>query len=224
MGNCRNLYVFFFRSTIFRYVVPLPKLADDHIRIIYIKLNPEYPDPKYFVHEHLQVQFIHLLTLIAENDLSYRIHYICDCDGLKLEHGVKTNLMVLKKYQIVLEKVFSNRVASLYMVNFSAFLDNFFNTVVKPLFHKKIRERLQTHSGTEILFKVFGKERMPRDIGGEEKSLEELNYMLHQQYELHKDRFLELEKLTVDESLRPAKLQNDEILGYYGNFRKIDVD
>ncbi|CAG9770319.1 unnamed protein product [Ceutorhynchus assimilis] len=206
------------------YIVPLPKLADDHVRIIYQKLNPEYADPKYFVHEHLQVQFLHLLTLIAENDLSYRIHYICDCDCTKLGHAVKTNLMILKKSQIVLEKVFSNRIVSLYMVNFPAFLENFVNTVAKPILNKKLRERLQIHSGTEILFKLFGKERMPRDIGGEEKSLEELNDMLHQQYELHKDRFLELEKLTVDESLRPAKLKNDEILGYYGNFRKINVD
>ncbi|CAG9770316.1 unnamed protein product [Ceutorhynchus assimilis] len=168
------------------YLVPLPKLADDHVRIIYGKLNPEYADPKYFVHEHLAVQFIHLLTLIGENDLSYRTHCICDCDRLQLGHAAKASLMVIKKCQIIVE--------------------------------------LQIHSGNDILFELFGKERMPRDIGGEEKSLEEINDMLHQQYELHKDRFLELEKLTVDESLRPTKLQNDEILGYYGSFRKLNVD
>ncbi|CAG9770317.1 unnamed protein product [Ceutorhynchus assimilis] len=203
------------------YMVPLPKLADDHVRIIYVKLNPEFADPKYFVHKHVAVQFIHLFTLIGKNDLSYRTHCICDCDCLQLGHVAKASLMIIKKCQIILEKVFSNRIASLHLVNFPAFLENFVNTIIKPILIKKLRERLQIHTGNEILFELFGKERMPRDIGGEEKSLEEINDMLHQQYELHKDRFLELEKLTVDESLRPAKLQNDEILGYYGSFRKM---
>ncbi|CAG9770315.1 unnamed protein product [Ceutorhynchus assimilis] len=206
------------------YMVPLPKLADDHVRIIYQKLNPKYADPKYFIHEHMGVQFIQLLTLIAENDSSYRMHYIFDCECLKLGHAAKASLMVLRKSQIVMEKVFSTRIASLYAVNLPAYLENFFNTVLKPTLIPKLRERLQIHTGNEILFEIFGKERMPRDIGGEEKSLDEINDMLDQQYELHKDRFLELEKLTVDESLRPDKLQNDEILGYYGNFRKVNFD
>ena len=33
-----------------------------------------------------------------------------------------------------------------------------------------------------------------------------------------------LDKIEVDESLRPEKLNNDEILGFSGNFKKLDVD
>lgn len=33
-----------------------------------------------------------------------------------------------------------------------------------------------------------------------------------------------LEKVKVDESLRPGKPINDDFLGFYGNFRKLDVD
>jgi hypothetical protein len=37
-------------------------------------------------------------------------------------------------------------------------------------------------------------------------------------------RFDELDGLRVEESLRPERLNNDEILGFYGNFKKLDVD
>lgn len=40
----------------------------------------------------------------------------------------------------------------------------------------------------------------------------------------HKDRFNSLVKLRTDESLRPGKAVNDELLGFYGNFKKLQVD
>jgi hypothetical protein len=38
------------------------------------------------------------------------------------------------------------------------------------------------------------------------------------------DRFDQLDQMRVDESLRPEKLVNNDILGFYGNFKKLDVD
>lgn len=40
----------------------------------------------------------------------------------------------------------------------------------------------------------------------------------------YKDHFDQLMELKVDESLRPEKLVNDEMLGFHGNFKKLDVD
>lgn len=40
----------------------------------------------------------------------------------------------------------------------------------------------------------------------------------------HQDRFDKLDAMRVDERLRPEKLSNDDILGYYGSFKKLDVD
>jgi hypothetical protein len=37
-------------------------------------------------------------------------------------------------------------------------------------------------------------------------------------------RFDQLDQMRVDESLRPEKLVNNDILGFYGNFKKLDVD
>lgn len=40
----------------------------------------------------------------------------------------------------------------------------------------------------------------------------------------HKDRFDKLVTLRTNESLRPGKPVNDEFLGFYGNFKKLQVD
>jgi hypothetical protein len=40
----------------------------------------------------------------------------------------------------------------------------------------------------------------------------------------YQERFDELDSLRVDETVRPQKLNNDELLGFYGNFKKLEVD
>lgn len=38
------------------------------------------------------------------------------------------------------------------------------------------------------------------------------------------ERFDALAKMEVNEELRPAPLENDDVLGFHGNFKKLDVD
>jgi hypothetical protein len=42
--------------------------------------------------------------------------------------------------------------------------------------------------------------------------------------EQFQDRFDQLDQMRVDESLRPEKLVNNDILGFHGNFKKLNVD
>lgn len=48
--------------------------------------------------------------------------------------------------------------------------------------------------------------------------------MWNDKYSEHKALFDELDNLQINEDLRPERLINDDILGYYGNFKKLDVD
>lgn len=42
--------------------------------------------------------------------------------------------------------------------------------------------------------------------------------------EEYQDRFDKLDSMKVKENLRPVPLKNDDILGFHGNFKKLDVD
>ena len=93
---------------------------------------------------------------------------------------------------------------------------------------------------SKILSEVFSEEELPKDYGGQGPSLQELtgtfkyknkiktdgvlSDMMRHKFAEHQDRFDALDKLTVDESRRPKKLSNDDVLGFHGNFRKLDVD
>ncbi|KAJ3661387.1 hypothetical protein Zmor_005784 [Zophobas morio] len=70
----------------------------------------------------------------------------------------------------------------------------------------------------------IGKEILPVDCGGKEKSLEELQEMLYQKFEEHKDYFTQLDKLRINEDLRPRRLKSDEMFGLSGNFKKLEID
>ncbi|KAJ8926574.1 hypothetical protein NQ314_021045 [Rhamnusium bicolor] len=67
-------------------------------------------------------------------------------------------------------------------------------------------------------------EILPKDYGGDEKSLQEINELWKQKMGEYKDRFDKLDVMRVKEELRPAPLKNNDILGYHGNFKKLDVD
>ena len=107
--------------------------------------------------------------------------------------------------------------------------------VVKP----KIFDRIEFHQDAEVLKEIICKEELPKEYGGEGPSLDQYNgmnfYKNHKIYSKisvmmqtklseYQDRFDQLDKLKVNENLRPQKLDNDEILGFYGSFKKINID
>lgn len=48
--------------------------------------------------------------------------------------------------------------------------------------------------------------------------------MMSENFEKYANRFDILDTLRVNETLRPEPLQNDELLGFYGNFRQLNCD
>ena len=48
--------------------------------------------------------------------------------------------------------------------------------------------------------------------------------MITTKFDEYQNRFDLLDAMKVDESSRPDKTTNDEILGFHGNFKQLNVD
>ncbi|XP_066254922.1 retinol-binding protein pinta-like [Euwallacea similis] len=203
-------------------IVPLPILANDQRRIVYSKFSEDF-SPEAFNQENYLAQHFNNMELMIRGELFLGIHYICDCAGFKLGHVSKITPMGLKKTAVGMEKVFSSRVTSIYLINFHSYMETPLK-FLKSVLPEKIRNRLHLCSDSTELFKAFPKKILPQDIGGEEKSVLTLAELWQQEFQNNKALFDKLMTIRVDESKRPTKLTNDDILGFHGNFKKLDVD
>ncbi|KAL1491401.1 hypothetical protein ABEB36_012002 [Hypothenemus hampei] len=206
-----------------RSQVYLPKLTKDNEKVLVWGVNANY-GPEYFHHERGIESFVQLTELLMQDETCNGFHCICDFGNIKLGHIPKFHPMALKKLTIFVEGVLGTRIKSLFLVNVFPFVDTLVNTLFKPLLPKKIISRLQISRTSDILLEHFDKAILPKDLGGEEKSLIELSDMMMKKYESMKSRFDKFNSLKTIESKRPTKLENDDILGYYGSFKKIAID
>ncbi|RZC41034.1 CRAL TRIO domain containing protein [Asbolus verrucosus] len=148
---------------------------------------------------------------------------IFDMQDASVEDVAKFTPTLLSKMYTVYKNVYSIRLKALYFINSFPYIRHviaFLKLILKP----KIFQRIYVCEDSAILNEIFSKETLPKDYGGQGPSLDELNDMLKAKFREHQDRFNLLDKFRVNENLRPEKLNNDELLGFYGNFKKLNVD
>lgn len=201
--------------------VALPKLTDSLHRIIVLKFKEDKKglfDP-------------YKMLLYGANFSEIRMHedlvmgdiFLIDCEYFKMNHIIKFTPTFLKASLFAMENVWSHRLKEIHLINYPPYMDKMM-TVAKGILKKKLYDRIYLHPNLENVYKVFPKELLPSDYGGDGKSLEEMAALWKLKFEEYENRFNLLDKLRVQENLRPVPLENDEVLGYYGNFKKLDVD
>lgn len=200
--------------------VPLPKMSKELYRVYIMKMTgpPEDFDTYTFFANALNVMEVRI-----HHDTSLGDVYILDYEHLKMGHVVKMTPSHIKKALTIAEKVFSNRIKSIHMVNYPSYIDTLMS-IGKALLKPKILARLHLHNTSQELHEYLPRDILPKDYGGDELSLQELNDLWKTNLKEHADRFDKLDKMKVKEELRPTPLQNDEVLGYHGNFKKLDFD
>ncbi|XP_063925192.1 retinol-binding protein pinta-like [Zophobas morio] len=204
------------------YYVPHPQLLDYH-RVFFMKIRNADLVNKLDVHNLLRyIVSIHEMRM--REDVMYKDISIVDFQNVPLTFFFTlTPTFMIKALQMIYQQIYSFRLKAFYIVNFPSFgemLVRIVQKVVKP----KIFERMHIFADTSLLREEFSEEFLPEDFGGKGISLEKLQEMLNDEYDKHSDFFQYLKKFKVDESRRPEKLENDDVLGFYGNFKQLDVD
>ncbi|XP_044261211.1 uncharacterized protein LOC123009151 [Tribolium madens] len=204
------------------YWLALPKMTDDMHRVMVFKMRNKQMIDKMEPRNVIGL-VINLEELRLKEDVMFGDVTIFDNEGINFGYIKKLTPSIVAKVLTVYEKVFSIPMKAIYVVNSPPFVSTILG-ILKSLMKPKLFERIHVCQDTSILTEKIPKRILPRDYGGEEKSLEELQGLLDLKLAQYQDRFDKLDKLHVDEAKRPQKLENDEILGFHGNFKKLSVD
>ncbi|XP_017773561.1 PREDICTED: alpha-tocopherol transfer protein-like [Nicrophorus vespilloides] len=200
-------------------LVTLPQLTENKNRVYVFT----FLDDKHFNLASVITDLINTFELRTLADVCESEEYIIDYSNITVSTVAKMNPMDLKKLSTVLEKVYSNRVAGLHAVMLPSFAEAIFN-VLKACLKPKIRERIVFHKNYESLLKYFPAEILPKEFGGTGKSISDLKGEWENYLEQNKEHIANMHSVRVNEKLRPTSLQNHDILGFHGNFRKLEVD
>ncbi|XP_072395227.1 uncharacterized protein [Diabrotica undecimpunctata] len=201
-------------------LVPLPTLTPKLQRVIWSKLNG---DPANFIGDQAIAMMTHINEVRIWEDVSLGDIYIVDYSNVKLGHAKITTPQFFKKLDFIIEEVWSNQVKELHIINPSNVADVLISLLRKYLY-KSLREKIFVHESLTDLYKFIPREILPKEYGGNEKSLQDLGDAWRETLQKHRPRFEKLENMAVQEDRRPSPCKNCDILGYYGNYMKIDVN
>nr|XP_023011519.1 alpha-tocopherol transfer protein-like [Leptinotarsa decemlineata] len=203
------------------YFFPLPKRTAGEDRIYIAKIVENCTENWDF--DRWMGYASNILGFRMDEDILTTNIVIDDVNKIKLSELLKITPIHLKKAVMILEKVYSNRIKQWHFVNCPSYAYNLlalFKSLIKP----KLASRIFIHEDCSKLGDIVPLEILPKEYGGSELSLFELNELWKKKLATNASRFDTLAKLKTYENLRPSPLVNDEIFGFHGNFRKLEMD
>ncbi|XP_023024466.1 retinol-binding protein pinta [Leptinotarsa decemlineata] len=200
--------------------IPMPKATDEEYRVIIFCIFEENADLNI-------INFYSLLYNVIEvrmkEDYNVGDIMVYDCKNLNLGHLAQCTPTQIKNYSTILEKAFNNNIKQIHLLNYPSFAEPVIN-LARRLLNPKIAQRFFFHKSTDTIQDYVSKDILPKDYGGTGLTLREYNEIWRQKFTDYKERFDILNTLRVNEELRPSPLINDEVLGYYGHFKKVAID
>ncbi|XP_046608738.1 retinol-binding protein pinta-like [Neodiprion virginianus] len=206
--------------------VYLPKLTPEKYRVcIFQPFVDDYTDfnssddAKYA----LMIEEILMLDIEARSLGSI---YVYDQSKITFALVAKYTPALIKKFEIIATKAYAKKIKGIHLINAAPLTDTLVALGKKAL-KPKLAARITVHQkgSYESLYQVIPKSILPKDYGGDEQSMEHLDELWRQKVDEKRDWFLDQDKIVVDEKLRPGPPMNaDELFGFSGSFRKLDVD
>ncbi|KAL3278390.1 hypothetical protein HHI36_013718 [Cryptolaemus montrouzieri] len=176
------------------YCIALPKLSPELYLINVFKLK-DTNTKNFDAHDYAAYSLNSAELKLLDEKLAVGEVFIYDLEGVSFGHFFKT-MTVLKKLSRVVEEVFSSRVKGIHYINCPRFIDALVS-VVRAVMNPKVANRIHIHKSYDTLSEYIPKELLPRDYGGDEKSLDELNEMLKTEFLENKERFDKLDQMVM---------------------------
>ncbi|KAJ8916651.1 hypothetical protein NQ315_000296 [Exocentrus adspersus] len=202
--------------------VPAPKLCGDLNRLFLIKIKP-VEDPMQMDPYACFALLLNVVDVRLLEDMCNGHTVIFDMAHLKIGHLLRVTPTFIRTMFLIGERSLTTRVAALHIINAPSFIDQTV-LLVKSIVKAKLGERIIVHKGVESATKFLDKDTLPKDYGGNEKTLEELEDVFMGKLEYYKGFFDERERWEVNENFMPEKYKDEGVFGAFGNFQKLEVD
>ncbi|XP_050512072.1 alpha-tocopherol transfer protein-like isoform X1 [Diabrotica virgifera virgifera] len=198
---------------------PLPNLTPKLQRIICARYNPI---PENFNSDKGVAIMAQIYEVRLWEDLSLGDIFILDYQHLKMGHLTKVTPKMLREIAFIFEEVWSKRIQEFHVINAPSIADPIVS-LFKKFLYKGLKEKVYLHKSLEELHLHVPQSILPVEYGGNEQSLDTLYELWKVKLQQYKSRFDLLDKLFVNEELRTCPYKNCDVLGYYGNYMKLDV-
>uniref|UniRef100_A0A6P7GM15 Alpha-tocopherol transfer protein-like n=1 Tax=Diabrotica virgifera virgifera TaxID=50390 RepID=A0A6P7GM15_DIAVI len=200
---------------------PLPRLTDQLERILFLKLNDG--DLQMFnINKAMALVYNNVSEVRIWEDLTLGDKIVGDLKDMKIGHVKKIFPSDVRKLGFILENVWNLKIKEIHFFNVPRYAEKVIK-LCKTLFNKKLGEKIFVHNSIEDIYKIVPKEILPKEYGGNEKSLQELNDIWLKKMKQYEDRFTKLENMDINNFIRP-EFGSSDISGYFGNYMKLEME
>ncbi|XP_031330963.1 alpha-tocopherol transfer protein-like [Photinus pyralis] len=205
-------------------LLPLPKLTSEGYQVFYTKLNSEDPSLYVFADMVKCNDVVMRVTLLQKGTVAGLV-YIFDMEGFTLSHIARMHITELRKVLFYLQDGLPMQLVQFHFINADSRLDKLM-MIIKPFLKKKLFERMHFHTDpAKTLYEYVPQECMPKEFGGLDRSIRELQDEVRARLNDTSDFIEEDEKRVIDESKRLQKSSRfDHVFGMEGTFKKLELD
>uniref|UniRef100_A0A2A4J2F6 CRAL-TRIO domain-containing protein n=1 Tax=Heliothis virescens TaxID=7102 RepID=A0A2A4J2F6_HELVI len=201
----------------------LPKPTPDNYRVIVSSLTG-VDDSKFEL-----VSYYRYLIVVGhymlQNDYCNGYELVGDARNLTMATVMKLNPVTIHKALTCITEALGQRMKKIHLISGSKFFDTLL-VVFKQGLSQKLSQRLHVHNSVESLYDHIKREHLPKDLGGDEKTIKELNDLNFKEVstDSHIAKVKNMEQATTDESSRLTTKFNEEYSGMPGSFKTLCVD
>ncbi|KAF5280971.1 hypothetical protein FQR65_LT14895 [Abscondita terminalis] len=203
----------------------LPETDDDGARIII--WNPSKCDPNTMPYETLikiGSMFMNILMMEDDNAIISGIKILVDLKNVPLQYATQFTPLALKIHMQTVEKALPLRIKCFHFTNCPAVIEFAYN-LIKSFISSKLVDRMSLHNDVEKFYTIVPQRLMPKEYGGTNDSLANLQGVWKRKMESYREWFLKDVEYKSNESLRPGEPKTwSNVFGVEGSFRKLVID
>ncbi|XP_045503247.1 uncharacterized protein LOC123700156 [Colias croceus] len=206
-------------------LVILPKLTKDHHRVFLYKIWDHFKDASQ-ISSNFKYSYI-IAEYAKQCDFAFGYHIVIDFLKITnlLETIQKLNVLELKQSLTLYMEAYGMKILGIHILSTSKIVD-IFVSILKQILKPKIVDRIHIYKTWDDLHDVLGKEIIPCEFGGDEKSIREIqeDWIEELSTKGFRDYLREMNTASTDETRRSSKKFSEEYAGMPGTFRVLSVD